>query len=123
MGIGMVKAQGVEVIVISRESDPVVAARCRKLGIECHQGILGKESILEQLVTDRGLHWSQVIYVGNDSNDLGCMRLAGFSAAPADSHPSALAAADLVLTQNGGHGAVRELCDLILQNNFQNTEK
>jgi len=115
MGIGMVKAKGVECVVISRESDPVVAARCKKLGIECYQGIVGKEPVFTQLVNKRGLDWSQVIYMGNDSNDLGCMKLAGFSAAPADSHPSALAAADWVSQYDGGHGAVRELCDLILQ--------
>ncbi len=119
MGIGMVKAHGLEVVVISRETDPVVAARCRKLGIACHQGITAKEPILTQLVNERGLDWSQVIYVGNDSNDLGCMALAGFSAAPADSHASALAAADLVLSLNGGHGAVRELCDMIIEHTEQ----
>ena len=115
MGIGMIKARGVEVVVISRETDPVVEARCRKLGIACYQGITSKEPVFEQLVSERGYDWSQVIYVGNDSNDLGCMALAGFSAAPADSHASALAAADLILSLNGGHGAVRELCDLILE--------
>lgn len=115
MGIGMVKARGIEVVVISRESDPVVQARCAKLGIACYHGITAKEPILTQLVEERGLHWSQVMYVGNDANDIGCMRLAGFAAAPADAHASAKDAADLILSLNGGYGAVRELCDLILR--------
>ena len=58
---------------------------------------------------------SRVVYVGNDVNDVGCMEAAGFSVAVADAHPEALARADFVLTRRGGKGAVRELCDLLLQ--------
>jgi N-acylneuraminate cytidylyltransferase len=54
-----------------------------------------------------------VIYVGNDVNDLDCMRLVGCAVAVADAHPRALACADIVLSRRGGHGAVRELCDLL----------
>ncbi len=56
-----------------------------------------------------------VVYVGNDVNDLGCMEAAGFAVAVADAHPAALEKADFVLTRPGGDGAVRELCDLLLQ--------
>ena len=54
------------------------------------------------------------VYIGNDVNHLGCIRLAGRGVAVADAHPFVLAEADVVLSQHGGHGAVRELCDMIL---------
>jgi N-acylneuraminate cytidylyltransferase len=64
---------------------------------------------------ERQLDPSHVIYLGNDVNDLPCFPLVGCAVGVADSHPAVLAQADLVLTQNGGHGAVRELCDRIME--------
>ncbi len=113
-GIARLKEAGVEVIVLSSETNPVVAARCRKLGIEYRQAEEHKEAVLQQLVASRGLTMQQVAYVGNDVNDLGCMRLAGVSVAVADAHPDVLQAAHLILSRPGGRGAVRELCDWIL---------
>jgi 3-deoxy-D-manno-octulosonate 8-phosphate phosphatase KdsC-like HAD superfamily phosphatase len=60
-----------------------------------------------------------VAYVGNDVNDLGCLALVGWPIATPDAHPTVLAAARLVLTRHGGDGAVREVCDLILQANSE----
>lgn len=115
LGIGMVRAHGVEVIVMSREANPVVLARCRKLGIEAVQGVLDKATLLRQLVDARGLDWPQVAYVGNDVNDLEAMALVGCPVAVNDAHPRVLATARLTLTRCGGCGAVRELCDQILE--------
>ena len=70
-----------------------------------------KAESLRRLLGERGLTPSQVVYVGNDINDLDCLRLAGCGVAVADAHPEALRAADIRLTRAGGHGAVRELCD------------
>ena len=55
-----------------------------------------------------------IIFIGNDENDIGCLQASGCGVIPADAHASTLAHADIILTRNGGHGAVRELCDLIL---------
>jgi N-acylneuraminate cytidylyltransferase len=115
MGVGLARGHGVEVVVISREANPVVQARCRKLGVECRNGVLDKAPLLRQMVDERGLAWSQVVYVGNDVNDLDCMKLAGCGVAVNDAHESVLVKADIVLTSRGGHGAVRELCDEIIR--------
>lgn len=115
MGISMLKDNGIEVSVISAESNSVVAARCRKLGIPYSQGIAKKRTVFETLVAEHRLDMKRVAYVGNDINDLECIQLAGLGVAVADSHPTILAAADLVLTHSGGFGAIRELCDLILK--------
>ena len=56
-----------------------------------------------------------MIYVGNDTNDLPCFPLVASAIAVADAQPQVLRSADIVLNQPGGHGAVRELCDLLVQ--------
>lgn len=115
MGIGLLKKAGIEVVVLSKERNPVVAARCHKLAIECHQGIDDKASAIKEIITKRKHKPQAVAYVGNDINDLECFPLVGFAAAVADAHPEVLKAADLRLSMRGGHGAVREFCDLVLR--------
>jgi len=114
-GLSLVKERGLEVIALSREENPVVAARCQKLGILAVQGIEDKASVLTELLSERGLDAKDVIYVGNDVNDLPCFPLVGNAVAVADAHPKVLAAADMRLARAGGHGAVRELCDMLLR--------
>jgi YrbI family 3-deoxy-D-manno-octulosonate 8-phosphate phosphatase len=63
---------------------------------------------------EKNIDASQVVYLGNDFNDLPCYEIAGWSVAVADAYPEVLRAADHVLKTNGGFGALRELCDLIL---------
>jgi N-acylneuraminate cytidylyltransferase len=114
MGLEMLRACGIEAVVLSTEKNPVVAARCRKLGISCLQGVDDKEATLRFLASERKVDLAEVIYVGNDVNDLGCMRIAGCSVAVADAHPKVLQQADWILHRAGGQGAVRELCDLVI---------
>ena len=113
LGIDRLRRLGVEVMVLSTEKDPVVVARCRKLGVACEHGVADKGIRLRELLMDRSIDRASVVYVGNDLNDLECVRLAGCGVAVADAHPEVIAEADVVLTRRGGHGAVRELCDTL----------
>lgn len=115
LGLARLRRAGVPVWVISSEENPVVARRCEKLGLECFLGVGDKETLLRRLLEEKGLDATAAVYVGNDVNDAACMRLVGCAVAPADARPEALGAADLVLSTSGGRGAVRELCDLILE--------
>lgn len=114
-GIARLREAGVPVAVFSTETNPVVAHRCRKLAVECQQGLADKKSAVLAWLDGLGLAPADLAFVGNDVNDLDCLRLAGVSAAPADAHPEALGEVDLVLSRRGGDGAVRELADLILK--------
>jgi YrbI family 3-deoxy-D-manno-octulosonate 8-phosphate phosphatase len=67
------------------------------------------------LASERNVDLGHVAYVGNDLNDLDCLHMAGCGVAVADGHPEVLRAADWVLNNPGGQGAVRELCDLIIK--------
>jgi N-acylneuraminate cytidylyltransferase len=114
MGISLVRKAGLDVVILSSEENPVVQRRAEKLRLPCVSGVADKTAAFRQLVAQRGVAAADVVFVGNDVNDLGCLREAGCGLVVADAHPSALEAADGVLTRPGGRGAVRELCDLLL---------
>jgi N-acylneuraminate cytidylyltransferase len=115
MGIGLLKKAGLPIWVLSTEPNPVVQARATKLGIPCLHGLGDKDQALSQLLQEQGIEPAQVVYVGNDVNDLPCMALVGCAVAVADAHPAVLAQADITLEHNGGDGAIREICELILE--------
>jgi len=113
-GLGRLRERGIEVVVLSTETNPVVAARCRKLDLPCVQGSTDKARSLRTLLAERKVDPGQAIYLGNDANDVPCFPMVGWALAVADAHPSARTLADRVLSRPGGHGAVRELCDLLI---------
>jgi YrbI family 3-deoxy-D-manno-octulosonate 8-phosphate phosphatase len=115
LGLNRLRAQtNIDIFVISKEVNPVVTARCNKMGIPCLQGINDKAGALQALLQERQINPDHVIFVGNDINDLPCFPLVGYSIAVADAWPEVLRQADRVLTRRGGHGAVRELCDFLI---------
>jgi N-acylneuraminate cytidylyltransferase len=114
-GISQLRDLGIPMLVLSTEKDPVVSTRCAKLQLPYQQGIGNKAKYLGRYFQENKIDPSCVIYLGNDINDLGAMRMVGFPVAVKDSHPAILAAAKLVLTKYGGYGAVRELCELLAQ--------
>ncbi len=115
MGIGLLHKRGIQTLVISTEVNPVVTVRCKKLNIPVIQGVDDKPLVLKEYVAKYHIDPQHVIYVGNDVNDVPCFPVVGCSVAVADAHASALRQADLILSRKGGEGAVRELCDLLLQ--------
>ncbi|MBE3039330.1 MAG: acylneuraminate cytidylyltransferase [Chloroflexi bacterium] len=115
--LNMLREKGVQVFVISKETNPVVAARCRKMNVPYIQGEDDKETALKKLLAGRGVDPARAVYCGNDVNDLPCFPLVGWAVAVADSAPEVVRQADFVLSRPGGHGAVRELCELILTGN------
>lgn len=113
-GIARLKEAGIDVLVLSTETNSVVSARCRKLGIECVQACDDKISVLQQIAKEHSLKPEHVAYVGNDVNDIACLRWAGVSVAVADAVPEVRMIARLVTTKSGGDGAVREVAEWIL---------
>jgi YrbI family 3-deoxy-D-manno-octulosonate 8-phosphate phosphatase len=114
-GLARLREAGIPAVVLSAERNPVVAARCEKLGLPVWQGIEDKGAALHGLIAERGVQASHTVYLGNDVNDLPCFEQVGWACAVADAHPEVLGGADRVLQRPGGRGAVRELCDLILR--------
>ena len=100
---------GITPVIITGRSSRIVETRARELKItHLHQGITDKLSMLKSVAADLHLHPSEIAYIGDDLNDLDCMKYCGISACPADAVPEVLEAVDYVCKREGGRGAVRE---------------
>ena len=117
MHIKTLREKGVEVMILSSEPNPVVKARAKKMGVEAIHGVgmQDKGRVMREVLEQKKVRAEDVIYIGNDLNDLPCFEIAGWSVAVADAYPEVLRAADHVLVKPGGRGAVRELCELVLK--------
>lgn len=114
-GLSELRKQGVDILILSTEKNPVVRIRAKKLGIECVNGVDDKQERLQAEMSIRKLQPEQVAYVGNDVNDLGCFAVAGLPIAVADAFHPVRAKAAYVTSAKGGNGAVREVLALLLQ--------
>ena len=114
LGIELLKKKGIEVIVISKEKNKVVKARCNKLEIPCIQGINDKLSILKNEIMKKNLMPENVCFIGNDINDIDCIKYVGLGIAVNDSYPEVKEVATIITKKKGGEGAVREVADIIL---------
>jgi N-acylneuraminate cytidylyltransferase len=117
MHIKKLREREIELMIISSESNPVVMARAKKMGVEAihNVGMQNKGRVMREVLEQKNVSAENVIYVGNDLNDLPCFEVGGWNVAVADAYPEVLRAADFVLTKTGGHGAIRELCELVLK--------
>jgi len=114
LGIGRLRAAGIPMLILSKERNPVVTARGRKLGVEVLQGVDDKEPAVRAWLAQRGIALDRTAYLGNDVNDVEAMLAVGWPVAVGDARPEVQAVARLTLSKPGGQGAVRELCDLVV---------
>jgi YrbI family 3-deoxy-D-manno-octulosonate 8-phosphate phosphatase len=114
LGIAALRDAGLPVLILSTETNPVVAARARKLRVPVVHGVDRKDAVLRRWCADHGVDPARVLYAGNDVNDLGCLALVGWPVAVAGAHPVVRAAARAVTGAAGGFGAVREIAGWLL---------
>jgi len=114
-GIGMLRAAGMPFLILSKERNPVVSARARKLGVEVLQAVDDKATAIREWSERNGIDLAEIAYVGNDVNDLPALRLVGWPVAVADARPEVIEAARVVLEHRGGQGAIRELADILVR--------
>jgi 3-deoxy-D-manno-octulosonate 8-phosphate phosphatase (KDO 8-P phosphatase) len=115
VGIKAVLGAGVEVGIISGRRSAAVERRAAELGLRhVRQGCDNKAEALRQLTAALGVPADATACVGDDTPDLPMMALVALPIAVADAHPDVLAAARHVTRAAGGAGAVREVCDLLL---------
>jgi len=113
LGLDRLRSLGVEILILSTETNVVVAKRSEKLKVPYMQGVIDKAVALEQYCSRLNISMASTMFVGNDINDINALKIVGIPVGVADSYPEIL---DYVLFQtkkNGGYGAVREVCDLI----------
>ncbi|MFJ1745516.1 cytidylyltransferase domain-containing protein [Streptomyces sp. NPDC088116] len=114
LGIAALRRSGLEMLILSTEQNPVVAARARKLQVPVLHGIDRKDLALKQWCDEHGITPERVLYVGNDVNDLPCFGLVGWPVAVASAHDAVRAEARAVTTTPGGEGAIREIAAWLL---------
>lgn len=114
-GISLLKEAGILVACISTEENPVVQARCQKLGIPYRQGQKDKLAALRTYLDQSGVPAGECVYVGNDTNDAACLRFAGLAVVPRDAAAEVLPLADWRTRAGGGEGVLRELASRILE--------
>ena len=107
---------GIELALVSARISPLVAARGSELKIaHVHVGERSKLACMQGIAAGMGIGMDAVAFMGDDLPDLATLRGVGLAIAPANAHHWALAAAHWVAPRNGGEGAARDACDLILQ--------
>jgi 3-deoxy-D-manno-octulosonate 8-phosphate phosphatase (KDO 8-P phosphatase) len=115
-GVKMLHAAGIATAIISGRSSEAVSRRAAELGIaHVVQGSSDKVAALDELLAALGLEASACAFVGDDLPDLPAMRRCGFAVAVANAAEAVKAAAHYVTRASGGHGAVREFCELVLR--------
>ena len=115
LGLSMLRKCNLPLKVFSTESNPVVKKRCEKLEIPHVHGINEKFNELKKWLLEIKANPENVIYVGNDVNDLECMACVGCPVAVGDACQEVKNKSILVLTSLGGKGALRELVELVLK--------
>jgi 3-deoxy-D-manno-octulosonate 8-phosphate phosphatase (KDO 8-P phosphatase) len=114
-GIKMLRDGGIKVAIITSRRSPVVEQRARELGIHyCFQGVPAKLSTFNDLLAELNLVADQAGYMGDDLLDLPVLIRAGFSASVPDAPAAVRSRVHHITRKPGGGGAVREVCELIL---------
>lgn len=115
--IARLRDYGIEPVIITGRSSEIVKQRCAELKIkELHQGIENKSYKLREVCEKQRVELSKVAYIGDDLNDLSCMKICGYSACPSDAMKQVKDSVNYVCLAKGGDGAVREFIDHIISN-------
>jgi len=116
MGISLASRKGMIFALISGEQNVLIDRYAKKMQIaDVYQGCKDKAAALRSFAEARRLDLANICFMGDDVNDLGAMKIAGFSATPSDGHDSVRAIVNHVTKHPGGCGAVRELLDFLLE--------
>ena len=115
-GIKLVQRYGIEVVLLTGRQSEVVKHRANELGIkEVHQKIFNKKEVFVEILQKNNLNADQAAFIGDDIIDIPVLKEAGFSATVADAIDIVKKTVDYVTKNKGGRGAVREVCEMLLQ--------
>lgn len=113
MAFSALRDLGLELLILSKERNPLATRRAEALGITCKQATDDKVTFLRSWLEEKGIPEDAAVYLGNDIDDVEALQMEACGVVVADAHPRARACASIVLSQPGGRGAIRELCELI----------
>ncbi len=115
MGIRLLRERGILTGIVTGENVDINKRRVEKLKMDIYEpGCKDKKRTVEQLCKEHGIALENVVFVGDDINDLEAMKIVGYPCTVADAHKSVKAVAKYIASEPGGHGAVRDIVDHIL---------
>lgn len=115
LGIAKLNKKNILPVIITGRNSEIVTQRAKELNIlEVHQGVHDKVKILLQIAEKYECNLNEIAYIGDDENDLDCMKLCGVKGCPADAVNAITKIADFVSKYNGGNGAAREFIEYLL---------
>lgn len=114
LGLSKLRNIGLKTLIVSTEVNPVVTVRARKLKTECMQGVENKGHAITEWALSEEIPLVNIAFIGNDINDSAALRSVGVPIAVADAHTEILPLVRYRTHAPGGQGAVREVCDLIV---------
>ena len=115
-GIECLQKAGFKTAIITGRKSAMVDKRAKELNIDYYlQGRSDKLTALQEILADTDITLAECAYIGDDWVDIKALQAVGFAVAVANAHNEVIKRADMVTTRTGGHGAVRELCDLLLK--------
>ncbi len=124
MGLSRFKKAGGKIALISGRFSPATQRRGEELNFDfiCN-GVEEKLPVLQEIAAKLQLTPEETAYIGDDINDMDCLRWAGLGAAVANALDDVKSAADIVLSKGGGHGALREFVEIILRRNVEEARR
>ena len=114
-GLVLLRRAGIAVAFVTARSSPIAEARAAELGVEAWTCVADKLACVRDIAARHGIGMDQVAFMGDDLPDLRVQAEAGLAVAPADAHPWVRERVHWRTAARGGHGAARELCDLLLE--------
>ncbi|MGB5986574.1 MAG: HAD-IIIA family hydrolase [Desulfobacterales bacterium] len=116
LGIRLLMESGIQVGVVTGRGGPILDRRCRELGVRLiFDQIKDKQRILTQITAANSISPGQIAFVGDDLIDLPLLTRVGLPIAVADAHPEVRRTAAWTTQAAGGRGAVREVCEGLLE--------
>lgn len=113
----MLKEHGIIPIIITGRTSKIIQIRAKEIGInEIYQGINDKVQVLRDIAKKYAIDLRDIAYIGDDINDLECIKVCGLSACPQDSSETIKKYVDYKCRLDGGKGAVREFIEFMIEN-------
>ncbi len=115
MGVNLLKKNGIGTIIVTKEKNEIIRQWAKKMNVlKLFDGVQDKSKVLPKICKNFSILSENIAYIGDDINDLGLLKLVGFSAVPHDAIVEAKQICNYVCKQNSGNGVFREISDLIL---------
>ena len=118
MAINMLKKHNIPTVIVTKEKNRIITQWAKKMNVKkIFDGVLDKEKILEKVCKEFDVKTSNIVYIGDDVNDMALLKNVGISVSPADAWKNIKQIVDYVSEKHGGKGVLREISDLILASN------